>query len=822
MASPVLTSVPSWQAATSDVWPRVSNVVNIPWKRIEQAAGSTHSGLSRGESAGPDAPAAFARHIRRERRSDRSVKSRPVELPDMLKSGPVVEQLKKDLASGSPRTSAVMTLSSVLGQNTLRTAQLALRTARPAPSVRLYSSLSSPHLRRPSRVHGMSQLQQQRYIFGGPSQNLLAQKEQTANNNPGSASAQNAFYQALLRANMPAIIVERHRTGRFASNATTESIYQKALQRLGGDSAAQGSVTQGAQNLTPEQLQAVGQAVAAHTQGGQGGMALKQTGTGAKDSPLYVVVEESLGSSVFRWVKFLLYFAFFTYVSLVLVTVLVETAGMLKNVRGTQANEATPQQQKVRFSDVHGCDEAKEELQELVEFLLNPERFSALGGKLPKGVLLVGPPGTGKTLLARAVAGEAGVPFFYMSGSEFDEVYVGVGAKRVRDLFAQARAKAPSIIFIDELDAIGAKRNERDAAYVKQTLNQLLTELDGFSQSSGVIILAATNYPQLLDKALTRPGRFDRRVVVSLPDVRGRMEILKHHMKNVQVSPDVDVAVIARGTPGFSGADLENLVNQAAIHASRNRKNKVGPKDFDWAKDKIMMGAEARSRIIQEKDKLLTAYHEAGHALVAYFSPAATPLYKITIVPRGMALGVTHFLPEMDMVSRNYTEYLSDIDVSMGGKAAEELVYGPDKVTSGISADIQQATETAFQLVTRFGYSKKLGNVDLQTNYDSLSSETKQEIEAEVRRLVEEARDRATKILTERRTELELLTKALMEYETLTKEEMEKVIRGEKLDKLESESSSSPAPLQLPEALQAAPGLNHQSSQAASPPAAAE
>lgn len=532
----------------------------------------------------------------------------------------------------------------------------------------------------------MSQLQQQRYIFGGPSQNLLAQKEQTANNNPGSASAQNAFYQALLRANMPAIIVERHRTGRFASNATTESIYQKALQRLGGDSAAQGSVTQGAQNLTPEQLQAVGQAVAAHTQGGQGGMALKQTGTGAKDSPLYVVVEESLGSSVFRWVKFLLYFAFFTYVSLVLVTVLVETAGMLKNVRGTQANEATPQQQKVRFSDVHGCDEAKEELQELVEFLLNPERFSALGGKLPKGVLLVGPPGTGKTLLARAVAGEAGVPFFYMSGSEFDEVYVGVGAKRVRDLFAQARAKAPSIIFIDELDAIGAKRNERDAAYVKQTLNQLLTELDGFSQSSGVIILAATNYPQLLDKALTRPGRFDRRVVVSLPDVRGRMEILKHHMKNVQVSPDVDVAVIARGTPGFSGADLENLVNQAAIHASRNRKNKVGPKDFDWAKDKIMMGAEARSRIIQEKDKLLTAYHEAGHALVAYFSPAATPLYKITIVPRGMALGVTHFLPEMDMVSRNYTEYLSDIDVSMGGKAAEELVYGPDKVTSGISA----------------------------------------------------------------------------------------------------------------------------------------
>jgi ATP-dependent metalloprotease len=481
---------------------------------------------------------------------------------------------------------------------------------------------------------------------------------------------------------MPAIIVERHRTGQYASNSATEAIYSQAIQRLGGDAAAQGA----GQNLDAEQLQSVGQAVAAHAHGSQVGMSTKHSGTGAKESPLYVVVEESLGSSVFRWVKFFLYFGFFAYMSLVLITILVETTGLIKNVRGTQTNEATPQQQKARFSDVHGCDEAKDELQELVEFLLNPERFSTLGGKLPKGVLLVGPPGTGKTLLARAVAGEAGVPFFYMSGSEFDEVYVGVGAKRVRDLFNQARAKSPAIIFIDELDAIGAKRNERDAAYVKQTLNQLLTELDGFSQSSGVIILAATNYPQLLDKALTRPGRFDRRVVVGLPDVRGRMDILKHHMKNVQISTDVDVAVVARGTPGFSGADLENLVNQAAVHASRQRLDRVGPRDFDWAKDKIMMGAEARSRIIQDKDKLLTAYHEAGHALVAYFSPSATPLYKITIVPRGMALGITHFLPEMDTVSRNYTEYLSDIDVSMGGKAAEELIFGPENVTSGISA----------------------------------------------------------------------------------------------------------------------------------------
>ena len=563
---------------------------------------------------------------------------------------------------------------------------LAFARAFAIPTTRSFSSttFSSIGLSRTSlKPHGPSKLQQQRFLFGGSSQNLLAQKEKTANNNPNSANAQNAFYQALLRANMPAIIVERYRTAQFASNSTTEAIFAQALQRVGGgDAIGLGGQTQG---LKSEQLQAVGQAVAAQNGGGQIGMATRQTGTGAKEAPLYVVVDESLSSVVFRWVKFLLIFGFFSYLSLVVVTILIETTGVLKNIRGSQTNEAQPQQQTVRFSDVHGCDEAKDELQELVEFLLNPERFSSLGGKLPKCVLLVGPPGTGKTLLARAVAGEAGVPFFYMSGSEFDEVYVGVGAKRVRELFSQARGKSPAIIFIDELDAIGAKRNERDAAYVKQTLNQLLTELDGFSQTSGVIILGATNYPQLLDKALTRPGRFDRKVNVGLPDVRGRMDILRHHMKDVQIGTDVDVAVIARGTPGFSGADLENLVNQAAIHASRDRKTKVGSMDFDWAKDKIMMGAEARSRIIQDKDKMSTAYHEAGHALVSYFSPSSTPLYKITIVPRGMALGLTHFLPEMDAVSRNYAEFLSDIAVAMGGRAAEELIYGPENVSSGIS-----------------------------------------------------------------------------------------------------------------------------------------
>ena len=538
-------------------------------------------------------------------------------------------------------------------------------------------------------------ISQRRTLFGGASsQNLLAHMEQTANNNPTSATAQNAFYSALLRADMPAILVERYQTGRYASNAACEMTYHRALEKLArteGAAAGAGAQIQGRNgNLSNEQLQAIGQAVAAQSKGGSiVGAKPGVSGTGDKVSPLYVVVEESTGSTVFKWVRFLTGLGLLGYVLMVIVALAVETSGVLKKVGGTGGNEAQPQNQNVRFSDVHGCDEAKEELQELVEFLKNPERFSTLGGKLPKGVLLVGPPGTGKTLLARAVAGEAGVPFFFMSGSEFDEIYVGVGAKRVRELFANARTKAPAIIFIDELDAIGGKRNERDPAYVKQSLNQLLTELDGFSQDTGVIILAATNFPQLLDKALTRPGRFDRHVVVPLPDVRGRVAILKHHMKNVQVATDVDESILARGTTGFSGAELENLVNQAAVRASRNRAQKVSMIDFEWAKDKIMMGAERRSAVIQEKDKIMTAYHEAGHALVGMFTNGATPLYKATIMPRGQTLGLTHFMNEMDKVSMARKEYSASIDVSMGGKVAEELIYGEDNVTSGCSSVCQ-------------------------------------------------------------------------------------------------------------------------------------
>ena len=641
----------------------------------------------------------------------------------------------------------------------------------------------------PPRRNGSNMSNQRRHFsstFQPANQNMLAHAERTANNNPTSPTAQNAFYSALLRANMPKIVIERYQTGRYATNTATDAAYLKALQLTGSVPAPGTSASEFAPAMSSEKLQAVGKAVAGQKYGGQMVRPGVKQGTGAKEAPLYVVVEESWGAMILKWVKTLLWVGLSGYFLLVVLTMVVELTGSFRTRVG-QNNEVQPQHQTVRFSDVHGCDEAKDELQELVEFLLNPDKFNQLGGKLPKGVLLVGPPGTGKTMLARAVAGEAGVPVFYMSGSEFDELYVGVGAKRVRDLFAQARNKAPAIIFIDELDAVGGKRNARDPAYAKQTLNQLLTELDGFSPSTGVILIAATNYPESLDQALTRPGRFDRHVNVPLPDVRGRIEILKHHMKNVPVAADVDATNLARATSGMSGADLANLVNQAAVHASRLKYKKVNAQNFEWAKDKIMMGAEHKSRMIREKDKVMTAYHEAGHALVNLFTPSSNQLYKMTIIPRGRALGVTHFLPEMDAVSMSYDQFLAQIDVAMGGRAAEELIYGPDKVTSGIQSDVSSATRTAYHLVTQCGYSPKLGNVDLHSDYNRLSSETKQEIEREVRDIVEAARNRADKIVKEKRKELEALKDALIEFETLDAEEIQKILRGEKLKRLDVE-----------------------------------
>ncbi|KAG6890698.1 hypothetical protein C0995_005071 [Termitomyces sp. Mi166 len=468
---------------------------------------------------------------------------------------------------------------------------------------------------------------------------------------------------------------------------------------------------------------------------------------------------------------------------LVVLAVLLENSGFMK--AGPQQSQFEPSEGKtVKFSDVHGVDEAKEELADVVQFLKDPTAFASLGGKLPKGVLLTGPPGTGKTLLARAIAGEAGVPFFFASGSDFEEVFVGVGAKRVRELFAAARKKEPSIIFIDELDAVGGKRSSRDQQYMKQTLNQLLVEMDGFQQSEGVIVIAATNFPESLDQALVRPGRFDRTIAVPLPDVKkDPVNSISDIVTNATVVPgfllsDVDPKILARGTPGFSGADLQNMVNQAAIQASKERASEVMLKHFEWAKDRIIMGAERKSQYIEHDAKLATAYHEGGHALVALYTDGAIPLHKVTCVPRGHALGYTSLLPKDDRLSISLKEYRADIDVSMGGRVAEQLIYGADGVTSGASSDILSATRTARNMVKRWGFSR-LGPIYYDDRDDMLSPERKEVIEEEVFKLVRDGEARATTLLTERLDELHKLAHALVEHETLDADEVRKVIKGE-------------------------------------------
>ncbi|KAG5342745.1 hypothetical protein C0989_008694 [Termitomyces sp. Mn162] len=511
-----------------------------------------------------------------------------------------------------------------------------------------------------------------------------------------------------------------------------------------------------------------------------------QTGyeLGQSNTPIPVSIIERKGSWVPGLIRTVLGFFLTTFVILVVLAVLLENSGLMKAGPRQSQFEAI-EGKVVRFSDVHGVDEAKEELADVVQFLKDPTAFASLGGKLPKGVLLTGPPGTGKTLLARAIAGEAGVPFFFASGSDFEEVFVGVGAKRVRELFAAARKKEPAIIFIDELDAVGGKRTSRDQQYMKQTLNQLLVEMDGFQQSESVIVIAATNFPDSLDQALIRPGRFDRTIAVPLPDVRGRVQILRHHMQNVTVSDGEDPVdsfsymvtnILARGTSGFSGADLQNMVNQAAIQASKERAPGVALKHLEWAKDRILMGAERKSQYIEHDDKLATAYHEGGHALVALYTDGATPLHKVTCVPRGHALGFTSFLPKDDRFSISLKEYRAAIDVSMGGRVAEQLIYGVDGVTSGASSDIQKATRTARNM--RWGFSR-LGPIYYDDRDDMLSGERKEAIEEEVSRLVRNGEARATTLLTEKLEELHRLAHALVEHETLDAEEVRKVIKGE-------------------------------------------
>ena len=464
----------------------------------------------------------------------------------------------------------------------------------------------------------------------------------------------------------------------------------------------------------------------------------------------------------------------------------------------SKARLLTERHGRVTFEDVAGVDEAKEELEEIVDFLKDPSKFQRLGGKIPKGALLVGPPGTGKTLIARAVAGEANVPFFTISGSDFVEMFVGVGASRVRDMFEQAKKNAPCIIFIDEIDAVGRHRgaglgggnDERE-----QTLNQLLVEMDGFEAHEGIIIIAATNRPDVLDPALLRPGRFDRQVTVGNPDIVGREKILKVHMRNVPLAKDVEAKTIARGTPGFSGADLANLVNEAALLAARRGKRSVGMREFEDAKDKVMMGPERKSMVMSQKEKELTAWHEAGHAIVAMNVPAADPVHKATIIPRGRALGMVMQLPTDDKLSMNKTEMISRLAILMGGRVAEELKFGEDKVTAGAASDIQQATRLARAMITRWGFSDQIGPIDYAEDQGEVflgsqlvksshvSEETSRKIEEEVRKLVVGGMEDARRVLTEKRADWTTLAEGLLEFETLTGEEISDLIKGKRPDR---------------------------------------
>lgn len=475
----------------------------------------------------------------------------------------------------------------------------------------------------------------------------------------------------------------------------------------------------------------------------------------------------------------------------------------------SKARLLTERQGKVTFDDVAGIDEAKEELEEIVDFLKDSSKFQRLGGKIPKGALLIGPPGTGKTLLARAIAGEAGVPFFTISGSDFVEMFVGVGASRVRDMFEQAKKNAPCIIFIDEIDAVGRSRgaglgggnDERE-----QTLNQLLVEMDGFEANEGIILIAATNRPDVLDPALLRPGRFDRQVVVPNPDIIGRAKILKVHMRDVPLAHDVEPKVIARGTPGFSGADLANLVNEAALLAARRNKRVVTMIDFEDAKDKVMMGPERRSMVMSEKEKMLTAYHEAGHAIVALNVPASDPVHKATIIPRGRALGMVMQLPEADKLSMSLEEMTSRLAVLMGGRVAEEMKFGLQKVTSGAASDIQMATKLARAMVTQYGLSESLGPISYAEDEgevflgqqimrsSSLSPETSRKIEDEVKRLVEDGLASANDILKKKKKDWMVIAEGLLEYETLSGEDITNLIAGKPLKRPNDDEAKPKGP----------------------------
>ena len=636
------------------------------------------------------------------------------------------------------------------------------------------------------------QQQQQAETATEITRELLAQREQEANRDISNPQAQAVFYRLLLQAGYPQYVVSRYETFGIATSPDCMELYAEALQRIGRGTEAdtvRQELLRSAGTASASAINTSGNTFSAPVNGENGFVSAPFNPLyGSKKEPLHVVVSESTLTVLSRWLKWLLVFGLLAYGATSAFRYVTENTTLLRS-SDVVDKSIDVAKTNVKFNDVKGCDEARAELEEIVDFLKDPTKYEALGGKLPKGVLLTGPPGTGKTLLARATAGEAGVDFFFMSGSEFDEVYVGVGAKRIRDLFSQARAHAPAIIFIDELDAIGGKRNPKDQAYAKQTLNQLLVELDGFSQTSGIIIIGATNFPESLDKALTRPGRFDKVVNVDLPDVRGRTDILKLYLKKITTAPDVDPTIIARGTPGLSGAELANLVNQAAVYACQKNAISVDMTHLEWAKDKILMGAEKKTMVLTEAARRATAFHEAGHAIAAMYTSGATPLYKATILPRGRALGITFQLPEMDKVDITKKECLARLDVCMGGKMAEELIFGKENTTSGCGSDLQSATDTARAMVTQYGMSDVVGPVNLAGNWETWSNKIRNIADNEVVEILKQSEERTRALLKEKDIELHRLAEGLMEYETLDAKEIRKICNGESIDKMKTSTN---------------------------------
>jgi len=616
----------------------------------------------------------------------------------------------------------------------------------------------------------------------------LRRLEDDANRAPGDASRQLALMRAANEQGQSQVAIRRFESGNYASDEASYREYIRALSltnqldrlslaQLGGASGGGAAASYGGAGAYASAYPHGAAGSSGHGAGagaGAGAFGGQSARGTTPDQPLHVQYQESARSHMLRMLQRLVLFGLAAGGLMMLVDEksLPKGLGLANDV---QPVTGSPK----RFADVVGVDEAKEDLQDIVKYLRQPKSFTRLGGKLPKGCLLTGPPGTGKTLLARAVAGEAGVPFFYMSGSEFEEVFVGVGAKRVRELFGAAKKRAPCIIFIDEIDAIGSHRNPKEQQAMKMTLNQLLVEMDGFQQNAGVIVLAATNFPEALDRALVRPGRFDTRVTVPLPDVAGRKQVLELYAKPVPLDDDADLERIARATPGFSGADLSNLMNVAALKASRDDKKKVGMSDLEHACDKIRMGAERKSAVISPENLKLTAYHEGGHALVALKTPGAMPIHKATIMPRGDALGMVSYLPEKDQMNMSKQQMLAHIDVCMGGRVAEELIYGVDQVTTGASSDLQQATSMARNMVTKYGMGETLGPMfHDRSELEALSPASREAVEAEVRAFVVRAESNARRILSQNEKQLHRLATGLVAHETLSNAEIHEVIAG--------------------------------------------